>query len=450
MNEKTHSQEAEIAVLSCLMLYQAEAAELLAKCHSDYFHFHGRLYDLISTRMTEGKPVDFMSLVIADDELKDYNLIEWVEDSPSMATAMHYCETLAELRSKRQLKLLSDSIHEQINTGSDTQDVIDFANKQLMDINCPKENRQRSTKDALKGLIQYVKERFESDTMSGISTGFHCIDSEWDGLPAGLYTISGTSGTGKTAMAVSMAKRMMQADIYEQFGPVVIFSQEMSDQSLLMRLIADMAGITTTNLRRGNIRKTAERDEWSELMMATQRLLDNHQHLVIDCETSVTPSYIRTRLHEVMMKHKRIGCVFVDYFTLMAITSNTRSKDDGHTENANALLALYKQFNCPIVVLAQFNKDVDKHKKKPSKGDVDFGKQLIQNAHGSFILYKNEEMEQMGIIQFYCDKARDLSTFDVLLKADLQYNRMRQATGDEQKDYDDSKQQQSTGFGYKG
>jgi replicative DNA helicase len=187
----------------------------------------------------------------------------------------------------------------------------------------------------------------------------------------------------------------------------------MGEKALATRLVSKRSKIGMSKLRKADLRD----DEWTALMASVKDLIALSDNMIIDCTPSVSPAYIKTKLHEVELKYGKVGPVYVDYFTLTEMQKNV-SKDQATSDNANALDSLKKQFNCPVIVLTQLNKDVLKHKKKPNEGDVDWGKQLIQNADAALFLHATDDMREKGYVDLYSAKVRDMEPIEQLMKFD--------------------------------
>jgi replicative DNA helicase len=411
-----YSEEAEQSIIGCLLLEGSAAAELLLNISADDFFFdnHKRIFEFAQANLNAGRPVDALTVFNGLNRTIDMAyLIELVESNTSVSNGIHYCDIVQGHAKKRALSDMAYSILEQLRE-SEVDSVKDYALSSMTKIQTGKDKKKYSIRDGLKELLAAMKHRFHSGEMVGIPTGFSKMDFAWDGLHReALYTVGGTPGTGKTSIIMNMVEYQAQNAIVEKYGKPVVFSQEMGQKSLAMRLAAKRSNIGMSKLRKANLND----DEWSRFMTGYTELLDLSDNMIIDCTPSVTPSYIKTKLHEIELQEGKIGAVYIDYFTLMKMQKNV-SKDQGTSDNANDIDALKKQFDCPVIVLTQLNKDVSKMKKKPNEGDVDWGKQLTQNANCMIMLYATEDMREKGYVHLYTPKVRDMEPIDQMMKFD--------------------------------
>lgn len=428
-----YSEEAEQSVIGCLLAYNSEAAELLTKISSADFYFenHQQIFQTIQGMLNDGAAVDALTVKNRMNMSVDMAyLIQLAESHTSVSSALHYCGIVKGHSDKRALSLMAYSMLEQLRE-SDADSVRDFALARMTDIQTGSIKKEYSIAAGIKELIEAVQYRHETQRMSGVPTGFKNIDFIWDGLQKqALYALGGKPGTGKTSLATNMIEYQAQQAIVDEYGKPVVFSQEMGQKSLASRLISKRSKIPMTRIRKADLRVTDDVDEWARLMSAAKELKELSDNIILDCEPSVDPSYIKTKLHEVELKHGKVGAVYIDYFTLMKMQKNS-SKDEGTTQNANALNALKKQFNCPIIVLVQLNKDVIKHQKKANEGDVDWGKQLVQNADAATFLHATEDMRDKGYVEFYSPKVRDMEPIEQLMKFDGSTSTFREAMPDD-------------------
>jgi replicative DNA helicase len=424
-----YSEEAEQSVIGCLLAYNSEAAELLTKISASDFYFenHQQIFQSIQGMLNDGAIVDVLTVHNGMNRSVDIAyLMQLAESHTGVSSALHYCDIVKGHSDKRALSLMAFSMLEQLRE-SDADSVRDFALARMTDIQTGSTQKQYSIAEGAKALVKAMKDRHQSGNMMGIPTGFKNMDFAWDGLHRqALYTLGGTPGTGKTSLIMNMIEHQAKPEIVELYGKPIIFSQEMGEKALATRLVSKRSKIGMSKLRKADLRD----DEWTTLMSSVQDLIVLSDNMIIDCSPSITPAYAKTKLHEVELKYGKVGAVYFDYFTLMQMEKNV-SKDQATSDNANALDALKKLFNCPVIVLTQLNKDVLKHKKKPNEGDVDWGKQLIQNADAALFLHATDDMREKGFVELYSAKVRDMEPIEQLMKFDGSTSTFREAMQDD-------------------
>ena len=101
----------------------------------------------------------------------------------------------------------------------------------------------------LESTLEDLEER-PGATLTGVPTGFIDFDRMTHGLNRGnLIIIAGRPGMGKTSFALNLAQHVA---IREE-RPVGIFSLEMGEQELALRILCSEADISFSRLRSGHL-----------------------------------------------------------------------------------------------------------------------------------------------------------------------------------------------------
>ncbi|MGL5736916.1 MAG: DnaB-like helicase C-terminal domain-containing protein, partial [Beijerinckiaceae bacterium] len=115
--------------------------------------------------------------------------------------------------------------------------------------------------------IDMAANAFKRDgKLSGIATGLSDLDRKMGGLqPSDLIIVAGRPGMGKTSLATNVAFNIAKSWAGERDaggqlktidgGIVGFFSLEMSSEQLATRIIAEQSGVSSSRIRRGDIRE---------------------------------------------------------------------------------------------------------------------------------------------------------------------------------------------------
>lgn len=207
----------------------------------------------------------------------------------------------------------------------------------------------------------------------GITTGLHVLDRMTGGWQRGDLVILGARPSmGKSLLMLIQASAAVGAGKH-----VGIFSLEMPDESLVMRVAADQCGIPLTTLRDGTM-TPEERERIARWMEEFQE-----RTLSIDDEGDVTVEEICARARA---WHRRspLDILFIDYLQLIAPSQGrkregTREQEVSHI--SKKLKALAKQLNITVVALSQLNREVDSRPdKRPINRDLRESGGLEQDA----------------------------------------------------------------------
>ncbi len=109
----------------------------------------------------------------------------------------------------------------------------------------------------------------------GLKTGFRFIDSTIYGLVEGwLYVIGAYTSVGKTALLIQLVINCLK---YNRKAKIVIFSTEMSDQQIVLRLLACLTSIPSLKIFHGRLPKSD-----AELISDTDQDLKKSEIYIFD------------------------------------------------------------------------------------------------------------------------------------------------------------------------
>lgn len=228
-----------------------------------------------------------------------------------------------------------------------------------------------------------------------LSTGFGSLDQVLAGglRPKDLWVIGGIPGTGKSVLAINMFRRMATMSK----GSVWFASLEMSDLSLIERMLAEYGDLEAMLLKHGKMSSL----QWQQVTGAVSSL--DGRKIDIVTYSGATAQDIRAGA----LRHKAyagsLDCVFVDY--LQRLKSPGRSTYEQATYAVKALKSIAIELNVPVVALAQLNRSyASRGDKRPMMSDLRDSGQIEQEADIITLLHREE-----GAGSMECDfqKQRD-------------------------------------------
>jgi replicative DNA helicase len=185
------------------------------------------------------------------------------------------------------------------------------------------------------------------DSQNGVMTGVYPIDNVVGKiLPGELCVIAARPGCGKTALALQMAEHVAGD------GTVFFVSLEMRDRELVSRTLCRISGITSHELRSGQIRDDAK------AMMRDAAKAINGMPLFIWSPYTATIQQIRAKCKHVKAAHN-LRMLVVDYIQIVK-ASNEERGIDRHIQVGNVtrtLKEIAKEFQVPVIALAQLKRD---------------------------------------------------------------------------------------------
>jgi replicative DNA helicase len=202
--------------------------------------------------------------------------------------------------------------------------------------------------------IEHMTDVLQSG-FNGISSGLDNIDKLIRGFQPGLYIIGGRPGSGKTTLALDMAYRqsLMKHPHHNRNIIPGILSIEMLAVSLYERLVNRELGRVWEDVPGGNTRA----NHVSECMMAANRV--KKSGIILDERPHVSIQGAAAAAHEMVRKHG-VDILYVDYVQLLGDADKTDSREQEIASVMRRFSRLRKQFNIPLVILAQLNRESDK------------------------------------------------------------------------------------------
>lgn len=183
------------------------------------------------------------------------------------------------------------------------------------------------------------------DMTLGVPSGIYRLDALLDGwLPADITTISGVTGTGKTALTFSMVINAARAG--KKIG---LFSGEMSLKATMDRLIANAAGIDSQRLAGGYLNKT----EYTALARVVEEMREWKLSLWDNTRVGVggLEAWVR-RLRDT----DACDVLFIDGYNEIDNYRNNREKRWDYSDIMNSLEELANKLELPIVGTHQLSR----------------------------------------------------------------------------------------------
>ena len=397
--------EAEMSVLGGVLLENEALNKTVEFLVADDFYrgSHRKIFQALLRLSERSEPADLVTL---SAELKKHGELEdagggsylatLVDYVPTAANIGYYCKLVKEKSIARSLISAATDIATSGYEGGDMNEILDQAEKSIFEIS---ENRggtsYAAVKDILKDTFKTIEMLFDrKELVTGVPTGYHDLDKLTAGLQGGdLIIIAGRPSMGKTAFALNIAE---YATTYaENKTPTVVFSLEMSKESLVQRMLCSVAKVDAGRLRTGNLGES----DWPKLTMGAGQMSESP--LFIDDTPAITVMDLRSKARRLKADHG-LGMIVVDYLQLMR-GSTTESRQQEISEISRSLKALAKELNVPVVALSQLNRSLESRTdRRPMMSDLRESGAIEQDADVIMFVYRDA---------VYCDacKKRDNS-----------------------------------------
>ncbi len=414
---------AEESLLGAMLLsgHAVDAAVETVTAGDFYRPGHGHIYAAIITLAAAGRPVDPVTVA---DELTRRDLLDAVGGTgalvslqtatPATTSAGRYARIVADHAALRRLISVGGELAELgYSLPADVAGALERAEGMVFDL---VDSRART--DTLAPVGQLLDEelvaleaRVGDESLPGLATGYADLDKLLLGLaPASLNLVAARPGAGKTGFALGASLHAAA----ELGRPVLYASLEMSAAALRKRILGQAARINTRLLRTGDL----DTDGWARAAQAAARLADTH--LWIDDDASTTVAGLRSKARRVTATAGALALIVVDYIQLVPPAGPRERRDLEVAEVTRGLNALAKDFDVPVLALAQLNRGLEaRADKRPVLADLRESGELENAADVVMFLYRDEmyhpDSPDRGLAEVIIAKHREGPTGTVRL-----------------------------------
>jgi replicative DNA helicase len=424
--------EAERSTLGAMLLEQEAIAQVLEFLNEKAFYqeAHRIIFRAILDLYNRNEPVDYITLT---DLLSRNNELEKVGGAafltgltdavPTTAHVEHYAKIVKEKAILRNLIRTSTQIVSQCySEAQPAGELLDQAEKTIFELS---QDRQRGSVLQIRDVIHDAMEMVENlskheSHVTGVPSGYEELDQMTSGLqPGELIILAARPSMGKTALALNMAGH---AAIEEKI-PVLIFSLEMSSESLVTRLLCSDARVNLQDVRTGRLGE----GDLGHLSMAAGRLFD--APIFIDDSPSANVLEMRSKARR-LKAEQNIGLIVIDYIQMMQGVGRQENRQQEISTISRSLKALAKELKIPVLVLSQLSRAPESRGgdgRRPQLSDLRESGAIEQDADlVSFIYresYYDKDKKDDKSSEIIIAKQRNGPTGTVKLIFNMQYTR---------------------------
>ncbi|MBH50093.1 MAG: replicative DNA helicase [Candidatus Marinimicrobia bacterium] len=407
------SLEAEAAVLGAMLSSREAVSKSLQWLRPIHFYktSHQKIFSVMVELFNDNEQIDTISV---SDKLKKnknlesvggaYFLTGLVESIPTTANVESYAKIVLEKSLLRQLiKVAQDLSNEAYDDHRKAEEILDRVEQSIFAIT------QTGLKGGFQPLDKILHESFEQlDSIAqkeggviGVPSGLADLDDVTSGFhPSDLIIIAGRPSMGKTALALNIARN---ASIDHKVG-VGIFSLEMANSQLAMRLLCSEAKVDSHLVRTGKLPK----GKWKNLSMTVGTLAD--APIYLDDSPGISILELRAKARR-LKAEKNIGLIIVDYLQLMQ-GPPSESRQQEISNISRSLKALAKELDLPVIALSQLSRAVEtRSDRKPILSDLRESGAIEQDADVVIFLYRpfvyTEEESDDGKVHIIVAKQRN-------------------------------------------
>ena len=400
----------------------------------------------------EGKPID---MTILFDRLKKAGTYEQVggaahlyKVSQSVASAhnaTHYATIVREYADRRGLiQVCTETLRDAYDlSGGDVPSLLDRTEEKTLSVrNRHGGNAPEKVNDVVTSVLDELDKRMKGEDMSAIPTGFSDLDTILSGglRPKQLILVGACPSMGKTAIAAQIAFHAAG----EECRDVLFSSLEMAAMELTERQLSATAGVSGFKMRAGTI-STEERKQVVEAGAKLSRY-----SLQIDDDAIQRVGQIAAQARRLGPKRRKSAdLIVIDYLQLIEPDDTNVNREQQVSTVAKRLKALAKERDCPVLCLAQLNRQAASGKDmRPRLSHLRESGALEQTADVVLLLHREEyyhtsttpdeiKEKYAGVAELIVAKQRNGPTGTVELHWDAKHTRFQNLAPKRHQEFDD-------------
>ena len=440
-----HSTEAELGLLGSILL---EPERVLDACATGqivpetfYAAQNRTVYEAACELYSTGQAIDLVTVTDhlrstgkLDDAGGEAALNRLVDSTPTAAHAAYYIDILRKKHLLRTiLKITSDAQEKCYKEQSSADTVLSETEQAVLGISEQQTSDITQWKDSIRKAIHNVELSFSrSGELAGISSGFRNIDHFMQGLrPGEMIVLAARPSMGKTSLAMNICENValgidggkMRP---EERKPVAIFSCEMSQESLIMRMLCCHAKL---NMREIQEKLRSEKEIIQRLTKAASEL--EKAPIYVDDTAGLDIMDLRARARR-MKKRYNIRLIMIDYLQLL--NSRERADQGRQLETSHIssnIKAMAKELKVPVIVLSQLSRAPEQRDNtgKPKLSDLRDSGAIEQDADVVLLLRrpcknpKDPDFEDKSLAFVDVAKNRNGATGEARLNFEDQYTK---------------------------
>lgn len=382
--------DTERLVLGSIILDHPTHTAVFNLLASDDFSLekHRRIYAALHEMDAAGMAIDRVTTATylqSKSQLQSVDGISYLvsldEGLPQFPNIEAYVETIREKSALRKIIYAARHLMNRcVSPGEKSSDLIALADRTLMEINYkPAETAElmnvKEVVDAAGGVDAFIDPKMGF----GVKTPWLKLTEMTGGYRRGeLFVIAGNPSHGKSAAAFQVAM-----EVAEQGLGALIFSLEMSRESLVRRMACKRARVDGAKLRAGYL-NTEER---SRLSFALYEL--SKWPLWIAEHGIGTVSAIRAALRRKKAKHE-VFMIVIDYLQLLQGIGKKENRSTEIAEITRGLKLLAMDDDINVQLLSQLNRDNLKERRAPALHDLRESGSIEQDADAVAFVWRPE------------------------------------------------------------
>ncbi len=416
----------EVSILGNILFDDSGETMLTTTQHlvpEDFSDYRNReIYRACMSVQQKGRTVDLASIT---EELKNNKLFDSIGGEAYLDSIMDNTVRIAPVEnyitSVREKSLLNNFLNKIDNILSDAKtkpikDISEFIGKsadEILEISQRRNVAQAKSLDQVsenvvaklvKQTEEFKKNGIKANGVTGVPTGYAEADKFTKGWHKGdMIVIGARPSVGKTAFALNLLYQVAKKQ-----KPVIFFSLEMSAESIAMRLLNLVSGLSSDEINSleympGSTKQHVLIDTHDNRAIASkaQKLQRGFDELVslpfyIDDNPGSKMMDIATKCKKLQnqireIKKQDIGLIAIDYLGLITSPGHggSESRQQEVSDISRQIKQMARQLEVPVIALTQLSRDSEKRPDHtPQISDIRDSGAIEQDADMIFMLYR--------------------------------------------------------------
>ncbi|HLR41736.1 MAG TPA: DnaB-like helicase C-terminal domain-containing protein [Pseudogracilibacillus sp.] len=347
------------------------------KITTEYFTHDGnrKLFDKMNQLILDNKAVDRVTLIAECYELINQYGADFITELETTGNISNFESYESKFTEQYKARKSKEVTRGWLSNDGNIDDLISNLQK-ISELNI---SNEMSKNDVLQELANLP---YTEVTDAGVKSLLKDFDSIIGGFQrSNSYILGARPSMGKSA---TMLKFMLSA--IEQDVVPIIFSLEMSKESLLKRLIATLGKINLFMTRTPNELMDSKKAAWVE---AVGKLHSMKFEIFDKPMQTINEIRANTRKIKRMYPDKEI-IIMIDYLTLIDTTDTFQSDHAKVSNISKNLKNIAKDFDCPVITLAQLSRSLEQRQdKRPTLADLRESGSIEEDADAVIFLYRD-------------------------------------------------------------
>lgn len=427
----TKNRENEAGLLGAVLKDPSKLEELLdIVCPDDFeWQCYGWAWASMQTLHERGLSVDTITV---GDELERKNRLDdfqyageegevtWrgrvalskIREMGVPRSVYTYAGNVKDYSAKRQLNNLWDVAQDWTTNGRNAIQIMQDISKRMGEIKTFDGGAFEHTQtlsEAVSAAYDHADKASRSE-INFVKTGYTDLDKILGGgmTAPDLLVVAARPGQGKTALLVSIAKNVAASG-----KRVIIFSLEMENKQIAMRLLAQESGVSYDKQKSGGMSE----EDWMKYTQAVEALADETKYpIVLNDLPDMSASKVRQEIRRV----KNVDLVVIDYIQLAGVDGKHDRRDLEIGEFTRGLKSIAKEFGVPVLAAAQLSREVEKRSdKKPILSDLRESGSIENDA--DCVMFINRPDQSADAAEVIVAKQRNgrVGSVDLIYKSSL-------------------------------